>query len=66
MTRLDVTGMTCSHCSAAVQRALEAVPGVKTATVDLDAGSATVDGDAPLGALVKAVADEGYSATPAS
>jgi 3-oxoacyl-(acyl-carrier-protein) synthase/DNA-binding FrmR family transcriptional regulator/copper chaperone CopZ len=37
MTRLDVQGMTCSHCSAAVQRALEAVPGVESATVDLDA-----------------------------
>ncbi len=66
MTRLDIEGMTCSHCSAAVQRALEAVPGVEVATVDLEAGSATVQGDAPLDALMKAVADEGYRATPAS
>lgn len=66
MTRLDVQGMTCGHCSAAVKRALEAVPGVSNATVDLSAGSATVDGDAPVDALVKAIVDEGYTATPAS
>jgi copper chaperone len=66
MTRLDIEGMTCSHCSAAVQRALEAVPGVEVATVDLDAGTASVEGDAPLDALLKAVADEGYRASPAS
>ena len=65
MTRLAVQGMTCSHCSAAVKSALEAVPGVESATVDLDAGSAAVEGAAPLADLVKAVADEGYSATPA-
>lgn len=66
MTRLDVQGMTCNHCSAAVQRALEAVPGVQHATVDLAAGSATVEGNAPVDALVKAISDEGYTAAPAS
>lgn len=64
MTRLDVQGMTCGHCSAAVKRALEAVPGVESASVDLEAGSATVAGSAPVDALLKAVADEGYSASP--
>lgn len=64
MTRLDVQGMTCGHCSAAVKRALEAVPGVESASVDLEAGSATVTGSAPVDALLKAVADEGYSASP--
>lgn len=66
MTRLAVQGMTCGHCSAAVKRALEAVPGVTSASVDLDAGSATVEGDAPLEALINAVGDEGYTAAPAS
>lgn len=66
MTRLDVQGMTCGHCSAAVKRALEAVPGVDSATVDLDAGSAAVTGSAPVDALIKAISDEGYTAAPAS
>jgi copper chaperone len=66
MTRLDVQGMTCGHCSAAVKRALEAVPGVESATVDLDAGSAIVSGSAPVDALISAIGDEGYTATPAS
>jgi copper chaperone len=66
MTRLDVQGMTCSHCSAAVKRALEAVPGVESATVDLDAGHASVTGSAPVDALIAAVVDEGYQAAPAA
>jgi len=66
MTRLDVQGMTCGHCSAAVKRALEAVPGVDSATVDLDAGSATVAGSAPVDALIEAIGAEGYKAAPAS
>ena len=66
MTRLDVQGMTCSHCSAAVKRALESVPGVESATVDLDAGHAAVTGSAPIDALIAAVVDEGYQAAPAA
>lgn len=66
MTRLDVQGMTCGHCSAAVKRALEGVPGVDSALVDLEAGRATVTGSAPVEALITAVVDEGYTATPAS
>jgi len=66
MTRLDVHGMTCGHCTAAVQRALEAVPGVESASVDLDAGTATVAGNAPVAALIEAVNAEGYAAHAAS
>ncbi len=66
MTHLEVKGMSCDHCSAAVKRALEAVPGVESATVDLGAGSASVAGSAPLEALLEAVSEEGYTATPAS
>lgn len=64
MTKLKIDGMSCGHCVAAVTKALEAVPGVERATVRLAEGDATVAGDAPIGALIAAVEEEGYAATP--
>ena len=64
MTELKIDGMTCGHCSAAVKRALERVAGVVSADVDLAAGRARVKGAADPGALVAAVQDEGYRASP--
>lgn len=63
---LKIDGMTCGHCSAAVKKALESVAGVEAATVDLDAGRAVVTGSPELPALLRAVEDEGYRASPAS
>ncbi|MBA4058117.1 MAG: hypothetical protein C0490_25595, partial [Marivirga sp.] len=37
-----VGGMTCASCVARVEKALEAVPGVETATVNLATEKATV------------------------
>jgi copper chaperone CopZ len=58
---MKIEGMSCSHCSAAVERALKALPGVD-AKVDLEAGSATivVSGDVSDEALKKAVEEEDY------
>ena len=39
---LRVSGMGCTACTAKVQDALAAVPGVAAAAVDLDAESATL------------------------
>jgi Cu+-exporting ATPase len=39
---LPISGMTCDHCVGTVRRALEAVPGVLTARVELDPGRAEV------------------------
>lgn len=62
MTTLRITGMTCGHCRAHVQKALGDVAGVHTVTVDLPAGRAEVEGDAPVAQLIAAVEAEGYSA----
>jgi copper chaperone len=67
-TNLRVTGMTCGHCVAAVEKALRSQPGVRAATVELDAGRAKVEHDeGAIGPeqLIAAVAEEGYSATVA-
>ncbi len=66
MTELKIQGMSCSHCSAAVERALKGVAGVTDAKVDLQGARATVQGSASVADLVAAVAEEGYTAAPAS
>ena len=35
---IPVAGMTCNHCVNAVRKALQAVPGVAEAAVDLEEG----------------------------
>lgn len=65
MQELKITGMTCGHCQAAVENALESVAGVNSVKVDLSAGIAQVEGNADTAALLAAVEEEGYQATPA-
>jgi copper chaperone CopZ len=66
---LRVSGMSCGNCAQTVERALRAVPGVASATVDLAAGEATVTLAAPAAAtpaaLVAALAAAGYPAEAA-
>ena len=61
---LKVDGMTCGGCVASVTRVLKATPGVDTAVVRLDAGSATVTFDparTSVPALKSAIEDAGYA-----
>jgi hypothetical protein len=61
--KLKVSGMTCSHCSASVQRILTEQKGVHSAVVDLKTGSALVTGhDLNKENIVKAVEGLGYTA----
>lgn len=63
MTNLKVEGMTCRHCVVAVTKALESVAGVEGARVDLASGSAVVEGEADVQAMIAAVREEGYRAS---
>lgn len=54
--------MTCVSCVSRVGRALKAVPGVTSATVNLATERASVQGAADGRLLIKAVADAGYAA----
>jgi len=60
--QLRIRGMSCQHCVHAVKRALEAVPGVQSASVDLEQGTAVVQASegTARGDLAQAVADAGY------
>lgn len=59
---IQIEGMTCGHCSAAVKKALEALDGVQEARVDLEAKQAavTLAGDVSDDTLKAAVTDAGY------
>ena len=61
---LKIEGMMCDHCRAHVQKALEALPGVSGAKVDVAAGTAVVTLAAYVddAALIAAVTDAGYEA----
>lgn len=59
----EVRGMTCDHCVTSVRNAIEELPGVHSALVDLDAGSAVVEGqDLDASQIAAAVREEGYEA----
>jgi copper chaperone len=61
--KLDISGMTCDHCVATVQKALAGVDGVEEVVeVTLEPGSATVRGSASADALEAAVREAGYQA----
>ena len=62
MKTITIKGMMCAHCSGRVEKALNDLPGV-TATVDLAAGTAAVQGDVSDEVLTKAVTDAGYEVT---
>lgn len=58
--QLSIEGMGCASCVGRVEKALGAVSGVTAANVNLAAETATVEGEAPLEALVAAVKSAGY------
>lgn len=62
--RLDVEGMTCASCVRRVEKAVLAVPGVVSATVNLATSQATVTALAGVrpGDLSAAIAKAGYEA----
>ena len=59
---ISIEGMMCSHCTGTVQKALEAVEGVKAVTMSLEQKNAAVElaSDVADDVLAKAVTDAGY------
>jgi copper chaperone len=60
---LQVDGMSCGHCKAAVEKALKELAGVQGAEADLAAKTVTVTydpGRVGREALAEAIADAGY------
>ncbi len=64
MQQYDVTGMTCAACSARVEKAVSKVEGVTGVSVSLLTNSMGVEGTASEDAVIRAVTEAGYGASP--
>ncbi len=60
MEQYNVTGMSCAACSARVEKAVSAVPGVQSCAVSLLTNSMGVEGTASETDIIKAVENAGY------
>ena len=58
--KFKVTGMSCAACSSRVEKAVSALPGVSSCSVNLLSGDMIVEGDASRGAVAEAVRHAGY------
>lgn len=61
---LHIDGMSCGHCLNAVSRALNSVPGAEVKSVQIGRAEVNVAEPPTVAALVAAVAQAGYRATP--
>ena len=66
MEQYNVTGMSCAACSARVEKAVKKVPGVTSCSVSLLTNSMGVEGTASPAAIISAVQEAGYGASPKS
>ena len=64
MKQYNVSGMSCAACSARVEKAVSAVPGVDACSVSLLTNSMGVEGTADDQSIIAAVEAAGYGASP--
>ena len=57
---LEVSGMSCGHCVAAITTAVSALPGVAGVDVDLGGGTVRVGGAPDAAQVMAAIEDAGY------
>ncbi len=66
--KITIEGMSCQHCVGRVKKYLDSVPHVSGVHVDLEAKEAVfeADGDIDMNAIVQAIGEFGFTATPAA
>ena len=64
MKQFNVTGMSCAACSARIEKAVSKVEGVRACSVSLLTNSMGVEGNASDDAIIEAVVNAGYGASP--
>ena len=62
MKQYEITGMSCSSCSARVEKAVKKVKGVTSCSVNLLTNSMGVEGEVTEDEIIRAVTDAGYGA----
>ncbi|MBR5207126.1 MAG: heavy-metal-associated domain-containing protein, partial [Erysipelotrichaceae bacterium] len=63
MEQYNVTGMSCAACSSRVEKAVSALDGVTSCSVNLLTGSMGVEGTATSETVIRAVEQAGYGAS---
>jgi copper chaperone len=60
---INVSGMSCEHCVKAITKAVSALPGISSVSVNLKAKTVTVEHDpalSPLDKIKLEIEDQGY------
>lgn len=60
MKKIIIEGMSCGHCKARVEKALSELDGITSAVVDLEAKTATIEGETSDEVLRETIDDVGY------
>lgn len=58
-----VSDVTCNHCKASIESALNDVDGVTAAEVDVSAQTVSVSGDVEPETVLQAIREAGYTPT---
>jgi len=56
-----IEGMNCNHCRTSAEKAIQSIPGVTNATVDLATKLAVVEGTASAEAICKVIEEVGFT-----
>ena len=64
MKQYDITGMSCAACSARVEKAVCALDGIESCSVNLLTNSMAVEGSVSEADIIAAVTAAGYGAAP--
>ncbi|CAB4551303.1 MAG: heavy metal transporter [Actinobacteria bacterium] len=62
-TEIDISGMTCGHCSMSVSKELSGLHGVHVLEVNHQTGKALIEGTADESELTAAIEKAGYQVT---
>ena len=66
MTKLNVPDMSCGHCKATVEGAIQSLDPMAEISVDLQTRTVDIDTDADMATVLKALADKGFPASVAA
>jgi copper chaperone CopZ len=66
MIEINISNMKCNGCVANAQKALEGLPGLESAEINLQQANAVLSGDFDLNEVLKRLTDAGYPAEKAN
>ena len=62
-TTYSVKNMKCMGCVSTVRKALEEIPGIESAEIDLESALATIEGDVAQSVILETLREAGYPGT---